>query len=173
MFRSFIMHGSSAIYYFMAWKICVQKTNSSHTSGNYDLDSRASNENTNEKTLFYALLIVNTVANFFDSAYWGFLDSGVIERCRLNPRSPRFGFQFFSTKFGLPGSVIGIFTANIFVDDFPEASVSCYKAVFIVYILFTIFLLILTQLLFRELTFRTEQSTHEKQVNVKKLLINA
>ena len=50
------MHGSSAIYYFMAWKICVQKTNSSHTSGNYNLDSRASNENTNEKTLFCAFV---------------------------------------------------------------------------------------------------------------------
>ena len=84
-----------------------------------------------EQHLFYALLIVNTMVKFFDNAYRGFLDSGVIERCRINPRNPNFGFQ---RMFGAIGFAIGILTATAFVLSFPETSaVSCYTGVFLAY----------------------------------------
>ena len=109
-------------------KVCLkgnssQKWNTSQSIGNYTLQKGITTENFNEKHLFYARLIVNTMVKFFDNAYRGFLDSGVIERCRINPSNPNFGFQ---RMFGAIGFAIGILTANAFVESFPETSVvSC------------------------------------------------
>ena len=143
-------------------------TNSSLLSGNSTVEKGNVSGNINERHLFYAMLIVNTIVNFFDSAHKGFIDSGVIERCRINPRNPNFGFQ---RMFGSAGYATGILAANIFVDNFPKASVSCYTAVFIVYMIFTVALLILTQILFRGLTFESEEQKEQKKVNAWKLLM--
>ena len=155
-------------------KVCLkgnssQKWNTSQSIGNYTLQKGITTENFNEKHLFYALLIVNTMVKFFDNAYRGFLDSGVIERCRINPSNPNFGFQ---RMFGAIGFAIGILTANAFVESFPETSVvSCYTGVFLAYILFTIILLILTQLLFKGLTFSEVDIERDRKFNVWKVLI--
>ena len=142
--------------------------NNNQSTGNYTMEKAWNNENVNEKHLFYAMLLVNTIVKFFDSAYKGFLDSGVIERCRINPRNPNFGFQ---RMFGAVGSAIGVSVANIFVDYFPESSVSCYTGVFIAYTLFTLVLLFLTQLLFSGLTFTMEGNNEVHKVKVRKLLM--
>ena len=144
------------------------KANGNVSTGNSTLEQESINENINEKNLFYSMLIVNTMVKFFDSAYRGFLDSGVIERCRINPRKPNFGFQ---RMFGSLGFAIGILTSNIFVDNFPEAPVSCYVAVFSTNMVFTTLLFLSTQLLFRGLTFISEENTERKKVNVWKMLI--
>ena len=144
------------------------KGNNNQSTGNYTMKKAWNNENVNEKHLFYAMLLVNTIVKFFDSAYKGFLDSGVIERCRINPRNPNFGFQ---RMFGAVGSAIGVSVANIFVEYFPELSVSCYTGVFIAYTLFTLALLFLTQLLFAGLTFTVEENNEVHKVKVRKLLM--
>ena len=143
-------------------------TNSSLLSGNSTVEKGNVYETINERHLFYAMLIVNSMVKIFDSAHKGFIDSGVIERCRINPRNPNFGFQ---RMFGSAGYGTGILAANIFVDNFPKTSVSCYTAVFIVYIVFTVALLILTQILFRGLTFASEGKKEQKKVNAWKLLM--
>ena len=144
------------------------KGNGNLSTANITLEKESINENFNEKNFFYSMLLVNTMVKFFDSAYRGFLDSGVIERCRINPRKPNFGFQ---RMFGSFGFAIGVLTSNIFVDNFPEAPVSCYIAVFITNMIFTMLLLISTQLLFRGLTFVSEENMERKKVNVWKMLI--
>ena len=73
--------------------------------------------------------------------------------------------------FGAVGSAIGISVANIFVEYFPESSVSCYTGVFITYTLFTLALLFLTQLLFAGLTFTVEENNEVHKVEVRKLLM--
>ena len=144
------------------------KPNTNHSFGNSTLVKGKINKTTNEKHLFYAMLMVNFMVKFFDSAYRGFLDSGVVERCHINPRKPNFGFQ---RMFGAVGSAFGIVTSNIFVHYFPEAPVSCYTGVFIAYIIFALALLLLTQLLFRGLTFTVEENSNDQKVNIWKLLL--
>ena len=75
--------------------------------------------------------------------------------------------------FGVIGSAVGIVTSNIFVHHFPEAPVSCYTGVFIAYIIFALALLVLTQLLFRGLTFTVEEKNNDQKVNIWKLLLKA
>ena len=55
------------------------KENNNQSTGNYTMEKAWNIENVNEKHSFYAMLLVNTIVEFFDSAYKGFLDSGVIE----------------------------------------------------------------------------------------------
>ena len=148
--------------------VCRKGDNNNQSTGNYTIEKARNNENVNEKHLLYAALLVNTIVKFFDCAYKGFLDSGVIERCRINPRNPNFGFQ---RMFGAVGSAIGVSVANVFVDYFPESSVSCYTGVFIAYTIFTLALLFLTQLLFAGLTFTVDENNEVHQVKVRKLLL--
>ena len=54
------------------------KANTNHSFGNSTLEQGTTNETINEKSLFYSMLMVNFMVKFFDTAYRGFLDSGVV-----------------------------------------------------------------------------------------------
>ena len=59
-------------------KVCLkgnsnQKWNMSQSIGNYAIQKGITTDNMNEKHLFYALFIVNTMIKFFDKAYRGII----------------------------------------------------------------------------------------------------
>ena len=109
--------------------------------------------NQNNSFLFYVMFAMNVISKFFESAHFGFTDSGVMEKCRELPHKPDYGKQ---RMFLSVGWVAGILVSNMFVDYFPKSSISCYTAVFVTHGMFTIPFFITSFILYRGLKFETE-----------------
>ena len=107
----------------------------------------------NNNFLFYVMLAINIISKFFESAHFGFTDSGVMEKCRELPHKPDYGKQ---RMFLSVGWVAGILVSNMFVDYFPKSSISCYTAVFVTHGMFTIPFFITSFILYKGLKFETE-----------------
>jgi len=86
----------------------------------------------NSGNMFYTLLVVSTIASFFDGSTMGFVDSGVLHNMLASPTPASIGGQRY---FGPLGVGVAAFVSGVFVDYFPSIHVSCYMGIFVNYIL--------------------------------------
>ena len=132
----------------LASKIFINETKKINTTMSMELFT-----DQNNNFLFYIMFAINVISKFFESAHFGFTDSGVMEKCRELPHKPDYGKQ---RMFLSVGWVAVILVSNIFVDYFPKSSISCYAAVFVTHGMFTIPFFIASFILYKGLKFETE-----------------
>ena len=110
-------------------------------------------EYSSRSRLFYTMLFINIISKFFEGSHVAFIDSGTIEQCRTLPHKPSYGNQ---RMFGAVGFASGVIVSNIFVDNFPKLPASCYTAIFIIFGILTLALLVGLLIQYDGLTFKTK-----------------
>lgn len=101
----------------------------------------------NDPYLFYTLLFVNIIANFFDGPHKVFTDYGVMEKCKQNTRKAEFGKQ---RLFGAMGYGFGVLLSTISIEYFPKSNLTCYSDMMIVYCVLTILFMFIGILTFKD-----------------------
>lgn len=82
--------------------------------------------------LFFVTLFLNILAAFFDTCILGILDSVTILQVVKTGRGD-YGKVTSARYFGF---IFGAFITNISIENFPASSVTCYAAIFCIYIIF-------------------------------------
>ena len=126
-------------------------------------------------SLFFVMFFTQIAVMFFEASSEPFTDCGVLRRSELSPhRKIDYGRQRF---FGAFGIIICVTLSNVFAENFPKANVTCYTALFIMYILLTILNLISVLFLYKGLSFEspkeqqeTADSMDEKKDSYRKVL---
>ena len=128
-----------------------------------DIKSHGSKLDSKPK-LFYIMLLINIISSLFDGCIIGFIDSAVVQRNNLKPKSSGYGRQRWVGNIGF---ALANFISSLAVEYFPNVAVSCYSAIFVVYFIFMICLTISVQFLLRNLTFgirKCNTSTNVHQI---------
>eukprot|EP00111_Clytia_hemisphaerica_P003876 TCONS_00011135-protein len=83
-------------------------------------------------SLFFVMFFTQIAVMFFEASSEPFTDCGVLRRAELSPhRKIDYGRQRF---FGAFGVITCVTLSNVFADNFPKANVTCYTALFIMYV---------------------------------------
>ena len=136
--------------------------NQSNWGRNHTLNSYVETSGNTSK-LFYTMLVINIIAKFFEGPHNAFIDSGVIERCRIHLGKPDYGFQRI---YGPVGFAMGIVVSNIVIDNFAINNVTCYSAIFIVFVIINIGFLINAIFLYEGLTFSSVETSNVRKETV-------
>lgn len=139
-----------------------EPNNQSNWSKNHTLNNYTETSGNTSK-LFYTMLVINIIAKFFEGPHNAFIDSGVIERCRMHPGKPDYGFQRI---YGPVGFAMGIVISNTVVDNFAIKNVTCYSAIFIVFVVINIGFLINAIALYKGLTFSSAETSNVQKETV-------
>ena len=121
--------------------------------------------NTKNTNLFYTMLSINIMSALFDGCIVGFVNSAVIQKINVGQTTRYFGHQRWVGAIGFGGGTV---ISSQAVEYLPSMAVSCYSAVFLVYFIFMLFLIISLQFLFRNLTYK--RSKRSKSYKIKSLL---
>ena len=130
-------------------------------------DARNLKGNKSSSSLFYILLAVNLIASAFDGTIIGFVDSGVVQKIDVCLHKPDFGKQ---RSFGAVGFGCGALVSSVLIDSFPTSNVSCYSAIFCVYFVVVSCLTISSQVLFKDLSFKTKGTKPDVNKLIRKTL---
>ena len=122
--------------------------------------------NTKNSNLFYTMLGINAISSLFDGGIAGFIDSAVMQKISLSPKRREFGNQRW---IGAVGFASSSFITGVIPDYFPHIAVSCYSAVFCIYLVTMVILVICLQFLFKNLSFKSKKTN--ANYNLKQLLI--
>jgi len=121
-------------------------------------------------TLFFVMFFMLIAGSFFEGSGTAFIDTAIIRRAQLDRyRKIDYGRQRFFGAFGAMG---GMTFTNLLVEYFPEADVTCYSAVFVAYFIFSIFFTISVLLLYKGLSFKTENHHSQFKDEMKKETFN-
>ena len=111
-------------------------------------------------TLFFVMFFMLMAGSFFEGSGTAFIDTAIIRRAQLDrQRKIDYGRQRFFGGFGAMG---GMTITNLLVEYFPKANVTCYNAVFVAYFIFSFLFTISVLLLYKGLSFKTEN--HHSQI---------
>eukprot|EP00111_Clytia_hemisphaerica_P004728 TCONS_00013579-protein len=138
-------------------KTCYNST-FSNNSKSYLSNVENTQNNTPERfgALFLAMFSISLWLSFAEGSSIAFIDTGTLRRSQLSTqRKFVYGHQ---RMFSAIGGAVGIFTANLAVDYFPQAAITCYTGIFGVYAFYTIFYALFTIILYRGLTFKEVSS---------------
>ena len=138
-------------------KCPVAATNVNKTmSQNLTLPEGDTGKESQNVRLMISMFVVNLVACFFEGSISSFIDTGVVRRCQLSvTRKVEYGKQ---RAYASIGAATGIVITNTMVDIFPTSDVTCYSGIFIAYFTFTLLELIVMQLLYRGMSFKSDGS---------------
>ncbi|XP_066929775.1 major facilitator superfamily domain-containing protein 6-like isoform X2 [Clytia hemisphaerica] len=115
-------------------------------------------------SLFFVMFFTQIAVMFFEASSEPFTDCGVLRRAELSPhRKIDYGRQRF---FGAFGVITCVTLSNVFADNFPKANVTCYTALFIMYVILTILNLISVLFLYKGLSFESPKQQQETANNI-------
>ena len=108
------------------------------------------------------MLSINIMSALFDGCIIGFIDSAVIQKKKIGKTTRYFGHQRWIGALGFGGGTV---ISSQAVEYLPSMAVSCYSAIFLVYLIFMLFLIISLQFLFRNLTYKRSKRTKSYKIN--------
>ena len=148
---------------FISYPIAKKDINVCPYTGNISFTKL--NVHTKNTNLFYTMLSINIMSALFDGSIIGFVDSAVIQKINLGQTTRYFGHQRWVGALGFGGGTV---ISSQAVEYLPSMAVSCYSAVFLVYFISMLFLVISLQFLFRNLSYKRSKRT--KTYKIKSLL---
>ena len=86
----------------------------------------------NVNLLFYTLMILCLITNFFDGSTIAFADAGVMQKINTSKKKHDFGRQRLFVAFSFACG--GLFSIDV-IEIFPSITINCYTGAFLVYFL--------------------------------------
>ena len=151
----------------------VDMKNSTNSTSSFDQTEKSSFTEKDQIILFVLMFVVNLIQSFFDGGLDAFVDLGTIQRIK-NANSQEgaenhtFGWQRI---WGSGGVIVGPVLGNFVIDNFPEAKITCYAGIFIIFVVINFFYVLSLERLFKGLNLKEdeiEESLHEEEQRVKK-----
>ena len=117
-------------------------------------------------TLFFVMFFIQIATLFFESSNTIFIDTATLRRSQLSEnRKIEYGKQRFWGGFG---GMAGITLTNLVIEYFPRANITCYTGLYITYVFFTFLVTVFMLLLYKGLSFKTEDQDHDNKVTTAK-----
>ena len=138
--------------------ITLQDNVTSSFVGNGVGDDVMDGETTQDKPLFYSLLVSAIVASSFDGSIMSFNEAGVLTRVETSPRESSIGVQRIMAALG---SSVGAIIYSLAITFYPHGHWSCHTGLFVTYGCITLCLAVSYFFLFRGITVATEQKKKE------------
>ncbi|XP_066913636.1 major facilitator superfamily domain-containing protein 6-like [Clytia hemisphaerica] len=135
----------------------------SKTLTNGNNDETTNNHDSRYGKLFFVFLFLAFATSFTDNSIAAFIDTGTVRKIQLSKgRKVIYGRQ---RTLSPAGAIIGNISSNLFIQYFPQASISCFTGMFLCYAVFSIATLVSLIYLYGDLNFNEDLKNNSKDDN--------